>query len=1201
MSTSLAQQAQALHDIARRASALSEDKQQVFLGQLNERGIAIGKLPIVASPRTDDLPLSHAQQRLWFLWQLEPYSPAYNIASNLRLRGALDQARLQQAFDALVARHQALRTRFPANAGQARQHIDAPAPLTLCVEDLSHLPASERSGRAEALAREEAERPFDLAEGPLLRVGLLRLADDDHVLLLTLHHIIADGWSLNVLINEFAALYRGDADLPELSVQYKDYTLWQRSLLRAGEGERQLVYWRQQLAGHCGVLELPLDHPRRLQPSLAGGSLALPLSPSLTEALRAMARTEQISLFSVLLCAFNVLLWRYSGQRDLLVGVPIANRQRQETQGLIGLFVNTQVLRTQLDPRQPLRQLLAQVGEAARQGQSFQDLPFEQLVDALHGQRSLNRSPLFQVMFNHQQRQLAAFEQLPGLALEPFVQLQRSARFDLALDTEEDSQGHLSALFTYPVELFDAVTVQAMADDYLGILEQLVEQPQAVVGELGLARTPAWQEAFNATDRTFPDACLHSLFEAQAARTPDACAVQCGGQRLSYAELDRRANRVAHQLAAWGVGPDDLVAVALERSLELPVALLGILKAGGATAWFGKNHNTPTFEITPIGPFDHWPNGLGFEYFYGFMGAETNPWAPTLYENTRPVQAPNEPGYHMEKDFAQRAANWIRTQHSLAPNKPFMMYYAPGTAHSPLAAPKEWIARYEGKFDQGWDKLREETFARQKKLGIIPQDAVLTPRPEQIPAWDSLSAEQKRVSARGMEVYAAAISYCDAQLKTLFSTLDELGERDNTLVVFLVGDNGSSAEGGFYGTTNDFYHLNGRPDDFEELLASVDALGSPQTASQFPVGFGWAMNAPFPWFKQVAGHLGGTRNGLIMSWPGHTRQEHQVRSQFASVIDIAPTLYQAAGITAPKRVDGVEQRPLEGVSLLDSLTNPKAPSLHHTQYFEVFANRGIYHDGWLASTTPAKLPWDPPTPISPQDYQWELYDLNKDFSQSHDLAAREPEKLRQMQALFVEQAKRYNVLPLDNRTGPRAAPQNRPNLLNGRSEFTFWRSDERYGATAWPSVMNRSWSLDVQVEPDKDSPDGMIVGDGGLTGGWGLMVLGGKPVLVYRNGATASQEYRVEGPALGKGSHRLQVAFNYDGGGRGKGGTFVLTVDGKRAGEMKIPASLAFLFAEEGATIGRDVGTPLLADYRLPFVFTGEIGPVNIRLQPLSP
>ncbi|TDJ74246.1 amino acid adenylation domain-containing protein [Pseudomonas putida] len=582
MSTSLAQQAQALHDIARRASALSEDKQQVFLGQLNERGIAIGKLPIVASPRTDDLPLSHAQQRLWFLWQLEPYSPAYNIASNLRLRGALDQARLQQAFDALVARHQALRTRFPANAGQARQHIDAPAPLTLCVEDLSHLPASERSGRAEALAREEAERPFDLAEGPLLRVGLLRLADDDHVLLLTLHHIIADGWSLNVLINEFAALYRGDADLPELSVQYKDYTLWQRSLLRAGEGERQLVYWRQQLAGHCGVLELPLDHPRRLQPSLAGGSLALPLSPSLTEALRAMARTEQVSLFSVLLCAFNVLLWRYSGQRDLLVGVPIANRQRQETQGLIGLFVNTQVLRTQLDPRQPLRQLLAQVGEAARQGQSFQDLPFEQLVDALHGQRSLNRSPLFQVMFNHQQRQLDAFEQLPGLALEPFVQLQRSARFDLALDTEEDSQGHLSALFTYPVELFDAVTVQAMADDYLGILEQLVEQPQAVVGELGLARTPVWQEAFNATDRTFPDACLHSLFEAQAARTPDACAVQCGGQRLSYAELDRRANRVAHQLAAWGVGPDDLVAVALERSLELPVALLGILKAGGA-------------------------------------------------------------------------------------------------------------------------------------------------------------------------------------------------------------------------------------------------------------------------------------------------------------------------------------------------------------------------------------------------------------------------------------------------------------------------------------------------------------------------------------------------------------------------------------------------------------------------------------------
>ncbi|MGY4490643.1 amino acid adenylation domain-containing protein [Pseudomonas sp. TE3610] len=582
MTTSLAQQAQALQDIARRASALSDEKQQAFLRQLGAKGIALGKLPIVASPRSEDLPLSHAQQRLWFLWQLEPDSPAYNIASNLRLRGALAIDRVEQAFTAVVRRHEALRTRFPATDGQARQCIDPPAAVPVTLHDLTWLDDDQRLSRAQNLVEQEARRPFDLACGPLLRVGLIRLADDDHVLLLTLHHIVADGWSLNLLINEFAALYGGAADVPTLAVQYKDYALWQRNLLRAGEGQRQLDYWRQQLAGHDGVLELPLDHPRALHPTLEGASVPLSIAAGLAEGLRAVARAGQVSLFSVLLTAFNLLLWRHSGQRDLLVGVPIANRQRQEVQNLLGLFVNTQVMRCRLDPRQTFLSALAQVAETGVQAQSWQDLPFEQLVDALQGQRSLNRTPLFQVMFNHQQRHLGALERLPGLTAEPFVQVQRSARFDLALDTEEDDQGGLRALFTYPVALFDTATVQGMADRYLALLEQIAAQPEGRVGELGVAATPAWLDDFNRTERAFPDACLHHLFEAQAARTPQACAVVCGERHYTYAELDRRANQVAHQLRAWGVGPDALVAIAVPRSLELLVGLLGILKAGGA-------------------------------------------------------------------------------------------------------------------------------------------------------------------------------------------------------------------------------------------------------------------------------------------------------------------------------------------------------------------------------------------------------------------------------------------------------------------------------------------------------------------------------------------------------------------------------------------------------------------------------------------
>lgn len=624
---------------------------------------------------------------------------------------------------------------------------------------------------------------------------------------------------------------------------------------------------------------------------------------------------------------------------------------------------------------------------------------------------------------------------------------------------------------------------------------------------------------------------------------------------------------------------------------------------GYATAWFGKNHNTPIFELTPNGPFDRWPTGLGFDYFYGFMGGETNQWAPTLYENTRPVQGDaNDPTYHLDRDLADRAIAWIDGQHTLTPDKPFLLYYAPGTAHSPLDAPTDWIARYKGKFDKGWDAQREETWRRQKREGMIPPDAKLVQRPAQIPAWDSLSADERAVAARQMEVYAAAIGYCDEQIGRLIETLRKNGELDNTMIVFIEGDNGSSAEGGPVGTVDDFYHLNGRHDTLEELKANLDKFGGPDTMTQYASGWGWAMNAPFPWFKQVAGHLGGTRNGLVISWPGRIKPDGKIRSQFTSVIDVAPTLYEAVGITPPTEVDGIAQQPIEGISFAYSFTRPTAPSRHITQYFEIFANRGIYHDGWLASTTPPKMPWEAGRPIAVGDYQWELYNLAKDFSQSRNLATENPEKLAEMKALFLSEARKYNVLPLDNLPARRAPAINRPYVLNGRSEVSFARTDMRYHSASWPDIKNKSWSLSTTITPDSTAPDGMIVGEGGKFSGWGLMVLSGKPVFAYRTSKNAQDLFRIEGPALGAGPHRIDIDFTYDGGGMGKGGTFRMSVDGKDAGQAKLPETISLFFSEEGATIGHDVGTPLTAEYRLPFTFAGRIDPVTFRLQsPPSP
>jgi arylsulfatase A-like enzyme len=455
-----------------------------------------------------------------------------------------------------------------------------------------------------------------------------------------------------------------------------------------------------------------------------------------------------------------------------------------------------------------------------------------------------------------------------------------------------------------------------------------------------------------------------------------------------------------------------------------------VLRGNGYnTSWFGKNHNVPDWHSSQAGPFDLWPTGLGFEYFYGFIGGDTDQWHPALFENTRPVLPPfHDPNYLLDRDLADRAINWIREQKSLAPQKPFFVYYSTGSAHAPHHAPKDWIAKFKGQFDQGWDKVREETLARQKKLGVVPPDTVLTPRPKEIPAWDSLDADRKRLYAHMMEVYAGALAHCDYHIGRVVEAIDQLGELDNTLVIYIQGDNGASAEGSLQGTTNEVGSMvNGIPEDLPFLLSMMDKLGSDRTYNHYPVGWAHAMDSPLQWTKQVASHFGGTRNGAVISWPKRIKAKGEVRSQFHHVIDIVPTILEAAGLPMPVEIDGVQQKPLEGVSMVYTFDDAKAKDRHTTQYFELMGNRGIYHDGWMACTTPLRLPWiTVGASPSPDDFKWELYYVAEDFSQANNLADKNPEKLKELQALFDVEAKKYSVYPLDSSAAERADPAIRP-------------------------------------------------------------------------------------------------------------------------------------------------------------------------------
>jgi len=626
---------------------------------------------------------------------------------------------------------------------------------------------------------------------------------------------------------------------------------------------------------------------------------------------------------------------------------------------------------------------------------------------------------------------------------------------------------------------------------------------------------------------------------------------------------------------------------------------------GYNTSWFGKMHNVPDWMSSQAGPFDLWPSALGFEYFYGFLGGDSDNWHPALYENTRPIEPYlGNPKYILNDDLADKAIAWMRMQHALAPSKPWLLYFATGTAHAPHHAPKEWIAKYKGQFDQGWDKVREETLARQIKLGIVPANTQLTKRPEQIAAWDSLSADQKRLYARMMEVYAGALSHADNQIGRLLDAVQESGQLENTLVIFVMGDNGASAEGTLQGTTNEAaINANGVTESIPYLLSMIDQLGGPLTYNHYPVGWAHAMDSPMQWTKQVASHFGGTRNGMVISWPARVKDKGGLRSQFCHVIDIVPTIYEAAKITPPTMMDGVQQKPLEGVSLVYTFDNAKAPTRHRTQYFELVGNRAIYKDGWMASTTPLRLPWvtsgyEP----NPDDFKWELYNINQDFSQANNLAGKNPAKLKELQVAFEIEAKKYNVYPLDSSFVSRADPAIRPSLTRGRTEFTYYSGMVRIPEGSAPNFKNKSWAIAAEVTiPDKGA-SGVLATMGGRFGGWALLMQDSKPEFVYALSNQAEHKFRVTSKEpIPAGNHVVRFGFKYDGGGIGKGAAGTLFVDGKPVAEGRIPQTVPIRFSlDETFDIGSDTGTPVVEDYvdKMPFAFTGTLKKFVVILEP---
>ena len=623
---------------------------------------------------------------------------------------------------------------------------------------------------------------------------------------------------------------------------------------------------------------------------------------------------------------------------------------------------------------------------------------------------------------------------------------------------------------------------------------------------------------------------------------------------------------------------------------------------GYSTAQFGKCHEVPVWQSSPMGPFDAWPSaGGGFETFYGFIGGENNQWDPALYSGTTPIEPPAtaEEGYHLTEDLTDHAINWVRQQKALMPDKPFFVYFAPGATHAPHQVPKEWIDKYEGQFDDGWDVLRERTFARQKEAGAIPADAELTARHDEIPAWEDMPEELKPVLTRQMEVYAGFLEHTDHHVGRLVDALADLEVLDDTIVYYILGDNGASAEGTVNGAFNEMANFNGMAalETTEFMLSKLDAFGGEDSYCHYSVGWAWAMNAPLQWTKQVASHWGGTRNGTIVHWPHGIEERGGVRSQFTHVTDLAPTILEAAGLPEPTMVNGVLQAPMEGTSMMYAFNDKDAPERHDLQYFEMFGNRGIYHKGWSA-VTKHRTPWVMVGGNVPEfdDDVWELYDGNNDFSQARNLAAERPDMLAKLQRLWLIEATKYNVLPLDDRVAERLNPElaGRPTLIRGNSQL-FYPGMGRLSENSVVSIKNKSFSVTADLEIPEDTAAGVLISQGGRFGGWAFHVKEGKAKFTYN--VLGIHEFSAQADeTITPGSHQVRVEFAYDGGGLAKGGDVTLYYDGEQVGKGRVEMTQPMVFsADETTDIGYDSGTTVTPDYTAATShFTGKINWVQL-------
>jgi arylsulfatase A-like enzyme len=643
-----------------------------------------------------------------------------------------------------------------------------------------------------------------------------------------------------------------------------------------------------------------------------------------------------------------------------------------------------------------------------------------------------------------------------------------------------------------------------------------------------------------------------------------------------------------------------------------------ILKQNGySTSWFGKDHNTPTFTASQLGPFDQWPIGMGFQYFYGFVGGDTSQWQPNLFRNTTPIYPyVGNPTWNLTTAMADEAIGWLNQINQIDPSQRFFCYYVPGGTHAPHHATPEWIKKISDMhlFDKGWNDLRDQIFTNQKRLGVIPQDAKMTPWPDALlKKWEALTPDEQKLFIRQVDVYAAYLAYTDHEIGRVIQAVEDMGKLDDTLIIYISGDNGGSAEGTLVGTPNEVAALNGVPVPVEDQLKFFyDVWGSDQTYNHMAVGWTWAFDTPFSWTKQIASHFGGVRQGMAISWPGHIKDAGGIRAQFHHVIDIVPTILEVTGIRAPETVNGIHQKPIEGVSLAYTFdkANANKPSTHHTQYFEMMGDHAIYHDGWIASTKVVRPPWEVVGAVNQDpvnNVTWELYDLGKDWTQATDVAAAHPDKVKEMAKLFLTEAHKYQVLPLDASVATRLA-QARPNITAGRSEFTYTTPQTGIPQGDSPSILNTSYIITADIEVPEGGGEGMLLTSGGRFGGYGFYLLKGKPVFLWN--LVDLKRVRWEGPdALAAGKHSLEFDFTYDGlgaatlafnnmSGIGQGGTGVLKVDGTAVATQKMEHTVPLILQwDENFDIGSDTGTPVDdQDYQVPFKFTGTLAKLTIKI-----